>query len=290
MKTFLHVTLRILLYLLGMLLLATLFTMPLVLLTPKLQRLAHGVLFYELSQRLAVLIAAIIPAWLLLKYDGGQPFLALGLSLKGRAGQFLGGAFTALLIYLVGFTVALLTGTVKVTAVHADVFSLSLSLPVMLLVAVAEEVAVRGYLLGRMLEAGLPRYAALLVSSALFACMHLLNPHIGLLPLLNIFLAGCLLGVAYLYTRNLWYAIGLHLFWNWLQGPLLGYEVSGTGLGTSLFTLRLHGNDLFTGGAFGFEGSLICTVVTVVAILWVDWYQRRFNPCPPHARSPKATC
>lgn len=289
MKTGLRLAFHILLYLSAMLLLATLLAMPLAPLYPKLSGLAQGALLYELLQRLGMLIGALFPAWLLLKYLLHQPFSTLGLSIKRRTGEFLGGAFTALAIYLAGFAIALLTGTVKVTAVHADTASLCLSLLVMLLVAVTEEVALRGYLLGRLLQAGVPRYTALLVSSALFACMHLLNPHIALLPLLNIFLAGCLLGVAYTYTRNLWYAIGLHLFWNWLQGPVLGYEVSGTRSGTALFTLHRSGNDLLSGGSFGFEGSLICTLLTAVAILSVDLYQRRINPGPTCARYPKAT-
>ncbi|MCD8292792.1 MAG: CPBP family intramembrane metalloprotease [Prevotellaceae bacterium] len=284
MKTFLNLSFRILLYLLAMLLLSALLALPLAPLFRPLQTLAYGPLLTSLLQRACMLVGALLPAWLLLKYDGCRPFSVLGLSLQGRVGDFLGGAFTALLLYLAGFTAVLLTGVVKVTAVHADAVSLCLSLLLMSLVAIAEEVAVRGYLLGRLLHAGVPRYTALCISAALFALMHLMNPHIGLLPLLNIFLAGCLLGVAYTYTRNLWFAIGLHLFWNWLQGPVLGFEVSGADFGTTLFTLQPMKGDLLTGGFFGFEGSLICTVATLLAIVSVDLYlrqKRNVNGVPP---------
>ena len=64
----------------------------------------------------------------------------------------------------------------------------------------------------------------------------------------------------------------LHWFWNWLQGPVLGYEVSGMDSGETLLTLRLTGSDLLTGGSFGFEGSLLCTVLLVVGTLAIVGY------------------
>ena len=93
---------------------------------------------------------------------------------------------------------------------------------------------------------------------------------------LPVLLAGCLLGASFLYTRNLCFPVVLHWFWNWLQGPVLGYEVSGMDSGETLLTLRLTGSDLLTGGSFGFEGSLLCTVLLVVGTLAiVAYYERR---------------
>ncbi len=57
--------------------------------------------------------------------------------------------------------------------------------------------------------------------------------------MLNLLLAGMLLGASYLYTRNLCFPISLHLFWNWIQGPILGYQVSGNNFTTSMLTLRM---------------------------------------------------
>lgn len=182
----------------------------------------------------------------------------------------------AVLLYAVGFGVSLLTGAVEVTGIQWIPCDLLGWLLLFLLVAVSEEVMLRGFVLGRMLSEGMNRFVALFLSSALFSAMHLFNPNFALLPFVNILLAGCLLGASFLYTRNLCFPIVLHWFWNWLQGPVLGYEVSGTDSGQSLLTLRLTGSDLLTGGSFGFEGSLLCTVLLVVGTLAiVGYYERR---------------
>ena len=93
------------------------------------------------------------------------------------------------------------------------------------------------------------KFLALFVSAALFAFMHIFNPEIAFLPMLNLLLAGMLLGASYLYTRNLCFPISLHLFWNWIQGPILGYQVSGNNFTTSMLTLRMPEENVLNGGA-----------------------------------------
>ena len=82
----------------------------------------------------------------------------------------------------------------------------------------------------------------------------------------------CYWELPYLYTRNLWFPISLHFFWNWIQGPVLGYEVSGNRFCETLFSLRLPANNLINGGAFGFEGSLVCTVLATLFTLFIIWW------------------
>jgi hypothetical protein len=106
----------------------------------------------------------------------------------------------------------------------------------------------------------------------LFALLHLMNPNVAFLPMLNLVLGGLLLGASYLYTRNLWFPVSLHFFWNWIQGPVLGYEVSGNRFCETLFSLRLPANNLINGGAFGFEGSLVCTVLATLFTLFIIWW------------------
>ena len=111
-----------------------------------------------------------------------------------------------------------------------------------------------------------------MVTSALFALLHIFNPEIDFLPMLNLLLAGMLLGASYLYTKNLCFPISLHLFWNWIQGPVLGYEVSGNNFISSMLTLHLPEDNVLNGGAFGFEGSLICTVLMIVLTILIVWW------------------
>lgn len=226
-------------------------------------------------ERLLMLVGYLSAAVLVLRWRN-LPLSLLGMSLKGRGKDLLAGLGVAVLLYAVGFGTSLLMGTVEIASVQWIPRDLLGTLLFFLLVAVTEEVMLRGFVLGRMLSAGMNRFVALFLSSALFSAMHLFNPNFALLPFVNILLAGCLLGASFLYTRNLCFPVVLHWFWNWLQGPVLGYEVSGMNSGETLLTLRLTGSDLLTGGSFGFEGSLLCTVLLVVGTLAiVAYYERR---------------
>ena len=99
--------------------------------------------------------------------------------------------------------------------------------------------------------------------------MHIGNPNIGVLPLVNLFLAGMFLGIYTVHKNNLWFPIGTHLIWNYLQGPIYGFEVSGNKI-NSLFEQKLAGHVLFTGGSFGFEGSIILTFFLCISIILMD--------------------
>ena len=226
-------------------------------------------------ERLLMLVGYLSAAVLVLRWRN-LPLSLLGMSLRGRGKDLLAGLGVAVLLYAVGFGTSLLMGIIEIASVQWVPRDLLGTLLFFLLVAVTEEVMLRGFVLGRMLSAGMNRFVALFLSSALFSAMHLFNPNFALLPFVNILLAGCLLGASFLYTRNLCFPVVLHWFWNWLQGPVLGYEVSGMDSGETLLTLRLTGSDLLTGGSFGFEGSLLCTVLLVVGTLAiVGYYERR---------------
>ena len=87
-----------------------------------------------------------------------------------------------------------------------------------------------------------------------------------------------LLGINYIYTKNLWFGILLHFSWNFFQGPLLGFEVSGLPL-QSLLQHDIQGSELLTGGKFGFEGSLVATVLLTMAIVILAWvYEKKYAP------------
>ncbi|MBZ5857232.1 CPBP family intramembrane glutamic endopeptidase [Flavihumibacter profundi] len=158
--------------------------------------------------------------------------------------------------------------------------SLVLSFGLMLMVAFAEEGVFRGYVLRNLLQSTTP-VPALMVSAALFAIFHGANPNASWLALVNVFIAGILLGINYIFTKNLWFGIALHFAWNFFQGPVLGYEVSGLDL-PSILTQSIGTNTLLTGGAFGFEGSLIntilCTLATgILGIIYWKQYRPRNN-------------
>ena len=216
---------------------------------------------------LVMLLSTLLAAWVIIRFWDKLPFVKdMGLSLKGRGKDVLCGLGVAAVIYAVGFGLSLLFGWVSVKEVNFDVNGLLARFLLMLLVAMFEESMTRGFVLGHMLNVGMNKYLALVLSATIFASLHLGNPGITVFAFVNLILAGVLLGSAYIYTRNLWFAISLHLFWNWIQGPVLGYQVSGGAEANTLLTLTLSDNTLMTGGDFGFEGSLPCTILMLVAI------------------------
>ena len=80
---------------------------------------------------------------------------------------------------------------------------------------------------------------------------------------------GILLGVYYIHKRNLWFPVVLHLSWNYFQNPVFGFHVSGFDFG-SVFDINIVNSTILTGGEFGFEGSIILTVLVVLSILFVE--------------------
>ena len=129
-----------------------------------------------------------------------------------------------------------------------------------------EEIMLRSFLLPT-IASRLNVVWGLLLSSLLFTCLHVFNPNVTLLSLINIFLAGLMLGILFLKTKSIWAPIGLHMGWNFLQGSFFGFEVSGLDV-YSFIDSKEVGHDLLTGGSFGFEGSILATAMMIITC----WY------------------
>lgn len=145
-------------------------------------------------------------------------------------------------------------------------------------VAVNEELFARGYLQG-LVKARFGGVAAVCVSTLVFAFLHTFNPGMwsSPMPLLNLLLAGLLFGVSRELSRGLWMPIGMHLSWNFFQGCVFGFQVSGTPM-PSIFKANPQGTALLSGGSFGAEGSLVTTVILVGGTLLImAYYGRQFK-------------
>jgi membrane protease YdiL (CAAX protease family) len=148
----------------------------------------------------------------------------------------------------------------------------------------AEEVVFRGYLLP-VLSARGTIVTGVVVSSILFGLLHSLNPNMGILPLVNITLAGVMFALYALVEEGLWGVFGLHSAWNWVQGNVLGLAVSGSTLGPSLIRLQEAGPDWLTGGAFGPEGSLFVTLLLTALSIGLGWQLWRKGQPDPAAET-----
>ena len=132
-------------------------------------------------------------------------------------------------------------------------------------VSIFEELLSRGYLLPY-LQKHYGVVWAVMLSSLFFAAMHLANDHLGAVGLISIFLAGVLLAQLRLVYHNLWVPIGVHFIWNYLQGPVYGFSVSGNATESILIPI-FEAPSLINGGEFGIEGSIVTLVVLSGAIL-----------------------
>jgi uncharacterized protein len=205
-----------------------------------------------------------------------KPVISLGFDrLEEHRYEPLAGLLLAIVLMGLGALILYFTGALRWVDMRFDGADFFIQLILMLLVATSEEMVFRGYLLNNMLDS-LGKQKALAASAALFTLAHVFNPEITPIGITNIFLGGVLLGINFIYTRSLWFSIGLHFGWNFIQGYLLGFAVSGYNAPT-LLQQELKGHPVLTGGAFGVEGSLVTTGLLAAGILLLYYmYERKY--------------
>jgi len=191
-------------------------------------------------------------------------------------GLLLGGASMTVI-----FIVLALTGYVQMnsslTAPDFSVYSLTF-LILFLLVGFSEEIFFRGYLMVTMKDRHNPKWLIYIISALIFSLFHGMNPNVSILGMLNIAIVGLLFSFMYDATKSLWMPVGYHITWNYFQGNVFGFPVSGTNPhGLYQITLE-NGYAVFTGGGFGPEGGLLATVMVIIGVFITKLYcSRRFS-------------
>lgn len=130
--------------------------------------------------------------------------------------------------------------------------------------AMHEELVFRGYVFQRIRAWN--RGIAIVGSALIFALLHAGNRGITPVAVTSLIIAGILLALAYERYERLWFPIGIHIAWNVISGPILGYDVSGFIPSHEIFRTVGGGNVLVTGGTFGIEGSVVSVVVEAFAV------------------------
>lgn len=208
----------------------------------------------------------------------GLPFRALGAWFTNRwLGHFgLGCVFGGLTLLLAVLAAAAGGGLSFRFNYEADSASIMETLAVSMLLfaiaAAAEEAMFRGYPLQTFARSGYAWFA-IAMTSLFFGLAHLSNPGVNLISTANTILAGIWFGVAYLKTRDLWFVWGLHLVWNWIQGAVFGIEVSGlTDITRSPLLREIDtGPAWLTGGIYGLEGGVACTIALIVSSIAINF-------------------
>lgn len=150
-----------------------------------------------------------------------------------------------------------------------------LTIPFWLIQGGTEELVTRGWLLPVMAEKS-NKIIAIVVSSSLFGLLHMFNSGFTMQSLIDLILFGVLETFYIIKTDNLWGAAGIHGAWNFAQGNIFGVLVSGSTTGSSLLQFTPgSGPDWLTGGSFGAEGSIVCTLVMLVTILILAYQLRK---------------
>jgi membrane protease YdiL (CAAX protease family) len=244
------------------------------------------------------LFRGVISVWLTGRFLDHRPFSEFGIYFKKEWWKdFAFGMGLGILLMGSIFMIELSAGWISIsetlhTATTGQSFSLSIIVFAVLFICVgfSEELFYRGYLLTNLAEGfnfktispKISIIIAITFSSVLFGFFHLGSPNASLVSTINIILAGVLFSVPYILTGSLAIPIGIHITWNFFQGNVFGFPVSGTTLpleAVTFFSINQGGPELWTGGSFGPEAGLLSLIAFTVGIFlilgWIRFRQGR---------------
>jgi CAAX protease family protein len=236
-------------------------------------------LFLALNEVVEI-IAVTLSVFLARRYLDKRSFSSLGLKLDRWTGfDILAGViitfFAMGFIYLIQWGLGWLTfdgfawETDSLLTVLGGTLGMFL---VFILVGWNEELLSRGYHL-QTLASGLNLFWGVVISSIIFGLMHLGNPNAAWVSTAGIFFAGLFLAYGYVSTKQLWLSIGLHLGWNFFEGVVFGFPVSGLNI-YHLMRITVNGPELWTGGAFGPEAGLVVLPGILLGTVLIFVYSR----------------
>ena len=222
-------------------------------------------------------VALIFVVWALWKLFDKKKMKDLGLiSIKrGWKDLIKGLLFGAISMALVLAVLVVTNSAYLVQPLSSPKFSMSAlsGLAIFIFVGFGEEIFSRGYCL-TVLKQTENRWVPVVVSSIIFSVMHGMNPNVTVIALLNIFLVGLLFAYMTIRSGNLWMAIGYHITWNYFQGNVFGFEVSGNVV-EGIYSTRLTAENIINGGKFGPEGGLMVTAIILFGLLYIKYFCNR---------------
>lgn len=200
------------------------------------------------------------------RLPGGSP-VASGLFTSRQTPSHVGiGAVVATGLIMISVLAALVSGAQirDVTFSIQPIFLMGL-----IMSSMGEEVLFRGTLL-QALQQRFGTYAAVALTSALFASVHLGNPHVEPLAIASTFAVGLLLGMMTVLTASLWMPMIFHVVWNVLSSALFG-EVSGLPPVVQIIDIDTTSIQLpswLFGGSYGIESGAVTLALTFLT-LWI---------------------
>ncbi|PWS31796.1 CPBP family intramembrane glutamic endopeptidase [Pedobacter paludis] len=236
--------------------------------------LQEKTIFQKLIIVLFTFLGTLIVIGLFRKYIDKKTFKSLGFENILRNDIYLG-LLTGFFIMSFSFLMLLFFNQIYFVKFDFDFSKIIFSFLIFSLVAVTEELLIRGYILNNLMVS-INKYLALAISATIFSLMHVANDDYGWFPAIELFISGIFLGISYIYTKNLVFPIVFHFSWNFFQGTVFGFNVSGNRSYSMLHQSRLHDN-IWNGGAFGFEGSIFSIVAQIIMAMLIYLYWRKYR-------------
>ena len=214
--------------------------------------------------------------WIFRRWVDRESFRSMGFYSSGILRESVAGLVLGAVILSAGFTILIFLGEIQWVGTKLQLVDFLSAFLLFVVIAITEELFCRGYILNNLMKSMHP-FRALLVSSLFFSLLHFANAHYSWISFLDLLLAGVLMGLPYIYTKSLWLPIALHFSWNFFEGPVFGFEVSGNTT-YSIMTQSRPADTFLNGGSFGFEGSVFSIVFQLIAIffLW-QFYRKRYS-------------
>ena len=197
------------------------------------------------------------------------PYMLIGLAM---------GAGTNFLCALV----AMINKDIHVSFSQFNIFSFLLLLLAVFIQSSAEEITDRMYYYQVLRKGYRNKWVAIVGNALVFSLLHIFNPGITVLALLNIFFSGVICSLLVYYFDSLWAAFGFHTGWNFTQSILLGLPNSGKVVPYSIFMLDTANarNSLFYNVVFGIEGTVFSTIILGLICVVVYLVGRKRNQEP----------
>ena len=205
----------------------------------------------------------------------------LGFIKKNSIKCYIIGLVIGLIMFSLVYFIEYITNSLTIDSVikinTSSIISLLLFFVAFAFQSMGEEVLCRSYLLTTIgSKKGIIQ--GVIISSVVFALMHVGNDSFNMLPMINIFLFGVVMALIYICSENIWVVSAIHGIWNYSQGNIFGINVSGIDIDDSFIkSSQIAGKEIINGGGFGAEGGIVTTLILLITILLTILYMVKTN-------------
>ncbi len=222
-----------------------------------------------LLRRLILFGGSFLLVYIFVRHIDRRNIKVLGFYRRGRIQDILMGISLATISVSFGVIFLIATGNLEPVKVQFYPVLMLFDFLLFFVNSLFEDTIFEGYIL-RNLAMSINKYVAVAVMATVFGLFHINNPNMNFIGIFNIMLLFAFTGTYYIHTRNLFFPIFFHTFWNFIQGSVYGLRVSGI-YTEGILKTKISGHHLISGGNVGFEGSLVVTFILIFGIVLLNF-------------------